>query len=69
MLIGAQISQLLVNNLVTEQGTASLVQWRHFWIIPCVAAGLIMVGFGLLFRENGGAQQGSRRSKQAGGTA
>ncbi len=56
MLIGAQISGRLSNAMITAEGAAKLVQWREFWLIPCAAAGLIMVVFALLFRENSDAE-------------
>jgi nucleoside transporter len=58
MLIGAQLSQALVNNMVTATGPESLVQWRQFWIIPCLAAGLIMVAFAALFKDRTNSARG-----------
>ncbi|MGD9854689.1 MAG: nucleoside permease [Planctomycetaceae bacterium] len=54
MLIGAQISGRLSNAMITGEGAAKLVQWREFWLVPCIAAGVIMVLFGLVFREPNG---------------
>lgn len=51
MLIGAQISGRLSNAMITQEGAAKLLQWRDFWLVPCIAAGVIMVLFGLLFRD------------------
>lgn len=52
MLIGAQISQALFNKTGTAQGTLSLPEWQNFWLIPCLFAGVILIGFGLLFRDD-----------------
>lgn len=62
MLIGAQISGQLSNAMITAEGTAKLMQWRNFWLVPCIAAALIMVAFAMLFREktNNGAAPDSR---------
>lgn len=51
MLLGAQASGRLFNTLVTGEGPAALLQWQRFWLIPCVAAGIVMLGFALLFRD------------------
>lgn len=51
MLIGAQISGRLFVNTVTGEGEAALPQWKEFWLLPCIAAGVVMVLFALLFRD------------------
>ncbi|QDU38158.1 Putative nucleoside transporter YegT [Maioricimonas rarisocia] len=51
MLIGAQISGALFNSIVTAEGAEALPQWKDFWWIPCVAAGVIFLVFGALFRD------------------
>jgi nucleoside transporter len=52
MLIGAQISQKIFNDKVTGEGPALLASWKEFWMLPCIAAAVIMVAFFLLFRDN-----------------
>jgi len=64
MFIGAQLSGILNARIVTEGGLEALVQWRDFWAIPCIGAGVIMVIFALLFkydpkRENSSADKSS----------
>ncbi len=50
MFIGAQISGWVFNAVVGEsQKLLSL--WQQFWVVPAVFAGLIMVLFGLLFKD------------------
>ncbi|MBM4154456.1 MAG: MFS transporter [Lentisphaerae bacterium] len=53
MLIGAQVAGALFNGIVkAAAGTPEqLAQWRTFWIIPAVLAAVVMVLFGLFFRE------------------
>lgn len=51
MLIGAQVSGWLFNGIVTNAVTQALKQWQTFWIIPAVFAGIVMLFFGLLFKE------------------
>ena len=55
MLIGAQISGRLSNAMITGEGAAKLEQWQQFWAAPCIAAGVIMVLFALLFHEKNDA--------------
>ena len=50
MFIGAQISGWVFNAVIGESQNL-LNLWRQFWAIPAVFAGLIMVIFGLLFKE------------------
>ncbi|WP_339733735.1 nucleoside permease [uncultured Gimesia sp.] len=52
MLIGAQVSGLLFNKIVTGEGAAKLQTWKEFWIIPAVAAFVIMVIFFILFKDD-----------------
>ena len=51
MFIGAQISGWLHNGIVTSTGPEAAAQWQTFWTIPAVLAGVIMVVFGLFFRN------------------
>ncbi len=47
MLIGAQVAGYIVkSNTVGET-----VQWQNVWLIPCIAAGVILLIFAALFRE------------------
>jgi nucleoside transporter len=50
MFIGAQLSGWLKDMIVTAEGVEALVQWRQYWAIPCIGAGVIMVLFALLFK-------------------
>jgi len=52
MLIGAQVCGALFGNIVKGEGAALLQNWQKFWLIPCIAAGAIMVLFFLLFRDD-----------------
>ena len=57
MLLGALISGNLINAIVTGEGAAKLQNWKEFWIIPTVAALVIMVLFFLLFKDSPQAPQ------------
>jgi nucleoside transporter len=50
MFIGAQLSGWLKDSIVTAEGTEALLQWRQYWAIPCIGAGVIMVLFAFLFK-------------------
>ncbi|MBK7979169.1 MAG: MFS transporter [Ignavibacteriae bacterium] len=49
MLIGSQIAGLLFNYLITSN---NLIEWQNFWYIPAVFAVLVMIFFGIMFKEN-----------------
>jgi len=51
MLIGAQISGWLHNGIVTSSGPEAAAQWQTFWAIPAVLAAVILIIFGILFRN------------------
>jgi nucleoside transporter len=51
MFIGAQISGWLHNGIVTSTGPEAATQWQTFWTIPAVLAAVIMVVFGLFFKN------------------
>lgn len=54
MLIGAQISQKLYASSGSGVATEALTlpQWQHFWMVPCVMAGVIMLLFAFTFRDD-----------------
>jgi len=52
MLIGAQISGWLHNGIVTAAGDAAFDQWQTFWSIPAILAAVIMMVFGIFFKNN-----------------
>ena len=57
MFIGAQISGGWFNSIVNSvkesgQNLANVLQaWQSFWIIPAVLAGIVMIGFAILFND------------------
>lgn len=51
MLIGAQVSGWLFNSIVTGSAGEALSRWQTFWIVPSVFAGVVMLVFGLLFKD------------------
>lgn len=61
MLIGAQVAGKLVGMYTVDKVT----NWHSLWILPTIAAGVIMVLFGVIFRENGAKQGASDNSPQA----
>jgi nucleoside transporter len=50
MLVGAQVSARLFRLLVEGQADAMLA-WQHYWLVPCIAAAVIMVVFACLFKN------------------
>lgn len=58
MFIGAQISGWLHNGIVSASGPEAAAQWQTFWAIPAVLAAVIMVVFGILFRNGRSATAG-----------
>jgi nucleoside transporter len=50
MLIGAQVSGALFNRLVGD-GEPALLRYQDFWLIPCIAAAVVMAPFFALFRH------------------
>jgi nucleoside transporter len=51
MLIGAWLSGVIFNSVVLGQGAALLHEWQEFWLIPGVAALIIMIVFFFAFRD------------------
>ncbi len=49
--IGALISGNLFNRIVSGEGVELLNNYRSFWSIPCIMAGIVMIVFYLLFWE------------------
>ncbi len=48
MLIGSQVAGLLFNNIITG---SSLSEWESFWFIPAVFALIVMILFGIMFKD------------------
>jgi len=51
MLIGAQVAGTLFNAFLGGADTLTLGQWQQFWFVPAAFAGVIIVGFALLFND------------------
>jgi MFS family permease len=51
MFIGAQASGWLHNGIVTSTGAGAAAQWQTFWSIPAALAAIIMIVFGLFFKN------------------
>ncbi len=53
MFIGAQVAGALFNSVVDPTATAGiqLAQYKTFWLVPAIFAGVIMLFFGILFKE------------------
>jgi nucleoside transporter len=51
MLVGAWLSGVIFNSLVVGQGATLLRHWQEFWLIPSVAALIIMIIFYFAFRD------------------
>ena len=54
MLIGAQIIGNIVNRFAREDADNLLAahDWQTIWLIPCIMAAVVAVGFLLLFKNN-----------------
>ncbi|MEA2069611.1 MAG: MFS transporter, partial [Verrucomicrobiota bacterium] len=55
MLVGAQVSAKLFNRFVQGQEVDAMLAWRNYWLVPCIAAAVIMVLFALFFKNRGEA--------------
>jgi nucleoside transporter len=51
MLIGAQVSGALFNRIVGGEGDALRASYETFWLVPCIAAALVLMLFFALFRD------------------
>ena len=51
MFIGAQVAGIVFNSFLGEASALSLDQWKSFWLIPAGLAVVVMIFFGLMFRE------------------
>ncbi len=51
MLIGAQVAGNVFNRFLGEADALTLPQWQQFWFLPAAFAAVVMVGFGLLFKD------------------
>ena len=52
MLIGAQVLGRVYNAVVGGEGAALRASFQYFWLVPCLAAGAVLVVFLLLFRDS-----------------
>jgi nucleoside transporter len=52
MFIGAQVAGWIHNGIVTTTDSAALAQWQVFWSVPAVLAAVIMIVFGVFFKNN-----------------
>lgn len=51
MFIGAQIAGVVFNSFLDGASALTLMQWKSFWLIPAGLAVVVMVFFGIMFRE------------------
>ncbi len=49
MLIGSQVAGLLFNNIITG---SSLAEWKSFWFVPAIFAAIVMIFFGIMFKDS-----------------
>ena len=52
MLIGAQVAGWVEANFTTMVDDAPVVAWGNIWMWPAIGAGVVMVLFGLFFRDD-----------------
>ena len=58
MLIGAQVFGRIVNTCTHEEARLREGDWQTVWLIPCLAAAIVMIAFALLFRDNSARSSG-----------
>ncbi|MBN2492444.1 MAG: MFS transporter [Planctomycetes bacterium] len=51
MLIGAQVAGRIYNALVSGEGEALRASFEYFWLVPCLAAAVVLGVFVLVFRD------------------
>jgi nucleoside transporter len=51
MLIGAQVAGNVYNRFLAGAPALSLEQWQSFWLLPAAFAAVVLVFFGLAFRD------------------
>jgi nucleoside transporter len=51
-LIGAQTAGFIYNTQKIGTAAAATVNWQKLWLIPCIAAGVVALVFGLFFRDD-----------------
>jgi nucleoside transporter len=56
MLIGAQIAGNVFNRFLAGADQLTLDQWASFWRLPAAFAAIVLVLFGIFFREKQGAE-------------
>jgi nucleoside transporter len=52
MFIGAQVAGALYNRFLGGASTLSLSRWEHFWYVPAIFAGAILIFFLLTFSDD-----------------
>lgn len=57
MLIGSYLSGLLTESFVTPQGSEFMFDWRMVWLVPCFIAVVILLVFGLFFKDKAAKQK------------
>ena len=50
MLVGAQVSAKLFSLFVRNRLVNVQLGWQHYWLVPCIAAAVVMLLFALFFR-------------------
>ena len=57
MLIGSYLSGILTESFVTPEGSEFRFDWRMVWLVPCFIAVVILLVFGLFFKDKAGKRQ------------
>lgn len=69
MLIGAQLAGNLYNAVLAGASALELPAWRGFWLVPAAFAAVVMVFFGVTFRDRVDAEIEPASSAAPGGEA
>ncbi|MCB0292012.1 MAG: MFS transporter, partial [Calditrichaeota bacterium] len=60
MLIGAQSTGWLFNELVSGNGAGTMEQWQIYWMVPAIFAAVVMAFFAAMFYEKNAATASER---------
>jgi nucleoside transporter len=58
--LGALIGAQLIGLIVKWKTVGGIEQWQQIWLIPCIAAGVVMILFFALFNEDRAAMEARR---------
>jgi len=60
--IQSEIDRLTAEKNALSHQANTLTDWKSFWLVPCVMAGVVMAVFALLFRDDATGRNGAQSS-------